>query len=151
MSEEVVKFDPTKLYDAVKDKVRGVMFDAIPEEQWKTFITTEFNRFFLVKQDSYNRSNEISELGNIVRAVMKEETIKRLQETLNGPEYKAYWDKDKRAVGDTVKMLVEKHGADIFQQLMQNSVSAMVQNMYAPLSQQLTNVVDEIKRIRGGY
>ena len=64
MSNEVEKFDPSKLMDGVKDRIKATFVSLIPDEQWEQMVETESKKFFNIKYTGYNNTKIPSELKN---------------------------------------------------------------------------------------
>lgn len=46
MAEEIEKFDPSKLMQGVKDRIKATFVSLIPDEQWDQMVKKEIDAFF---------------------------------------------------------------------------------------------------------
>lgn len=131
--EEITKFDPNKLVDRVRERVRGTIADLIPEDAWTAMVKKEIDLFLKeTTREAYNfnRNHERipSGLATAVHDVLEEETKKRVKAILDSPEWGANWMVEGQ-VSNAVKDLVVKHAPEIVQSLLGNAVQQFVQNM----------------------
>lgn len=49
MEQSVEKFDPSKLMDGVRDRVKATFVSLIPDDQWEKLVEKEVNAFFETK------------------------------------------------------------------------------------------------------
>lgn len=116
------------LGDAVKDKVRKAMMDAIPDEALHAMITTEFNSFFVDKAPKYHNDNTESEFKKLVRleinAAMKisvHEHVKKKTDILIAN----YDNGENNLIGS----LVEEMSSFALKGVMRNIVSNCINNL----------------------
>lgn len=132
---QVATYDPAKLMDAVRDRIKAEFVGLIPEETWKQMVQTEVKRFFEVKErNGYSHTKSCSDFQSIVSDELDKATRKRLGEYLNGPEWQSQWDGQKDAMGEAVKkFMVERSGevlATILGNAFQEAIRGMRQHMH---------------------
>lgn len=131
MTNEVAKFDPTTYVDKVRDKIKQSLVDVIPDEQWDAMLRVEIEAFFATKVTSqYGEQREQpSEFRRIVTGVIAEETKKRVQAVLNGPEWTAYWDGTKMKIGDEIGRIARENGAAILAKWLEGAIAQVIEGI----------------------
>ena len=68
MSEEkqVVQYDPSKLMEMVRDKIRATYVSMIPEEQWTQMVKKEIDAFFAEYEPGYRNYEKVSNFRYVV-------------------------------------------------------------------------------------
>ncbi len=105
--EKVEKFDPSKLMDGVKDRIKATFVSLIPDDQWQIMIEKEVDHFFKYQRDSnvgYSRFQP-TEFSALCQTLILEECKKQIAAYLDGPEFKTVWNNNGLA---TVAPAVEK-------------------------------------------
>lgn len=88
MENQVEKFDPSKLMDGVKDRIKATFVSLIPDEQWETMCDTEMKKFFEPIYSGYNKQDKgPSEFEKIVMELMRERCKEYLKELFDKPKY----------------------------------------------------------------
>jgi hypothetical protein len=128
MTNEVTKFDPATYVDKVRDRIKQSLVDVIPDEQWDAMLRAEIETFFKTKVTSqYGEQREQpSEFRRIVSGVIEEETKKRVQAVLNGPEWTAYWDGTKMKIGDEIGRVARENGAAILAKWLESAIAQVI-------------------------
>lgn len=128
MTNEVTKFDPATYVDKVRDRIKQSLVDVIPDEQWNAMLRAEIESFFKTKTISnYGEQREQpSEFRRIVMGVIEEETKKRVQAALNGPEWTAYWDGTRLKAGDEIARIARESGAAILAKWLEAAIAQVV-------------------------
>lgn len=89
--KEIEKFDPSKLMDGVRDRIKATFVALIPDEQWEVMCKAEMDKFFFpVPEKDYNgriTGHKPSQFEQIVIDLMKEHCKKHLVELFAKPEY----------------------------------------------------------------
>lgn len=120
MDNEIEKFDPSKLMDGVKDRIKATFVSLIPDDAWNKMVEDEIYSFtegkIIVEQkwDSeksgyvtvkrrepykgeFNLDGtkkydaELSPLQNMIRNMLREKITKDLTNYLGGSEYCGVW------------------------------------------------------------
>lgn len=87
-NKQVEKFDPSKLMDGVKDRIKATFVSLIPDAQWEQMCNAEMKKFFEPTWGGYdNREKKPSEFEKIVTELMKEQCQSYLKELFSRPEY----------------------------------------------------------------
>ena len=129
MTNEVTKFDPTTYVDKVRDRIKQSLIDVIPDAQWDALLRAEIDAFFVKTKTAsqYGEQREQpSEFHRIVTGVIAEETKKRVQAALNGPEWTAYWDGTKMKIGDEIGRIARENGAAILAKWLEAAFAQVV-------------------------
>jgi len=130
---EVVKFDPATYIDKIRDKIKQSLIDVIPDEQWNAMLKDEITSFFETRteRDRYHNTDKIipSEFHQIARKVFEEETRQHVRDILNGPDWQAYWNGTKMAVGEEIARLARENGAAILSKWLEAAIAQVVSNI----------------------
>jgi hypothetical protein len=106
--EENKQLTVQSLGDAVKDKVRKAMMDAIPDEALQTLIKAEFDNFFLDQSDRYNNQKQPSPFKVLVRKEIEkaiEEQVRQIIKTQTQSLVQEWDGEGGRVLGDLVTKL----------------------------------------------
>jgi|CXWL01.1.fsa_nt_gi hypothetical protein len=88
-NQQVEKFDPSKLMDGVKDRIKATFVSLIPDAQWEQMCNSEMKKFFEPRYSGYdNKTKNPSQFEEIVINIMQEHCKAYFREMINKPEYK---------------------------------------------------------------
>lgn len=115
METQVEKFDPSKLMEGVRDRIKATFVSLIPEEQWLEMIQKEVTTFFKEQRRTRYTNNELwtSDFSDVVHEELLNEAKNRMIAYLSSPEFEDIWTENgikacKEAVS---KMIVDNAGA----------------------------------------
>lgn len=133
---DLVKFDPSALANAVKDKIKLEILNVIPPEQWHQMIEGAVRSFTAPRQDtSYNgRGATIpSELEELVYGTIRDTCKASIKSVIEGPEFMSRWmpDQGKHAAAQVIEEIAVKAGPKIIKDMMTGLVSQVLMNMRA--------------------
>lgn len=118
MTEAIEKFDPSKLVDQVRERVRNTFAELIPEEEWKKLVQREIT-FFL--QESIKRRNNYGNeyvdrgaLAEIVNAELSAKVREMLKAELQSPDWGAWFDGQKSHLGPKIKEALVEAAPQMF-------------------------------------
>lgn len=129
------QFDPSKLMDGIKDRIRGEFASLIPEDVWKQMVEKEVQYFFYQKQgEGYSSRRSSTQFERLCNRILEEECSKRFKEYLYQPEFQSTWDNSGNIIASEAvkKMIVENSGqvlANFFGNMMQNALDSSRQYM----------------------
>jgi len=122
MEKEIEKYDPSRLMEMVRDRIRATYVSLIPETQWTQMVQKEINTFF-TEYDTGYRTERISPFRKIVYSELEKkakEIANRYLESISSNQ----WENDKCVPGEFVKQLfAEKSG-----EILLGVLGGMVQN-----------------------
>ena len=125
----VEKFDPSKLMDGVKDRIKATFVALIPDAQWETMCNAEMKKFFEPTWTGYNNKDKNpSEFEKIVIELMKEQCKEYLKEMFAKPEYSVatIWESSSFAVnGGGQKTKLSDHLDTMIKEKMPDMMQAM--------------------------
>lgn len=84
------KFDPSKLMEGVRDRIKATFVSLIPDDQWDAMVKAESEKFFQSRIDpnDYHRQKRIpSQFEELVLEMMREKCKEVIKEFLNDPKY----------------------------------------------------------------
>ena len=135
MSDAVVKFDPNKLMEMVRDKIRATYVDMIPDEQWHTLVQKEVDAFFVVTSSQDCRGDQSkwsSKFQQVVWEVLTErakEEVKNHLSSLKGHGGDYVFGQYKPALNAQIQEMIVNNAGSIMMDIMAQSVQNMLNNM----------------------
>jgi hypothetical protein len=128
MADEIEKFDPSKLMQGVKDRIKSTFVSLIPDDKWDELVKAEIDAWF--KKSTYNNryNQEVSSFQIVVEQTLNELAKEKVTDVLR--EYtNTQWKDGKPIINEELKKIITENADKIFAQV----IGQMVQNM-------LTNV-----------
>ena len=116
MEQSIEKYDPSKIMDAVRDRIRAEFVALIPEATWTEMIKREVDIFLKAG------------LAVIVRAELQAEVTRRMADIFKTPEWGNHWGPG-APVSEEVKKLLVSHLPDIIEVTFGNMLQQLVQRM----------------------
>lgn len=134
MTTEIAKpfdFDPGKLAEQLRDKIRIDMAKLMPDAMWEGLLKKEADKFFAEETErrSYGKLQVITDFGRVVNEVLEEETKRRVKEMLSSSEWAGYWGGQGEVAGERIKELVLENSSQILASLLANSIQGVVSQM----------------------
>lgn len=108
MSNEIVKFE-----DSVKERMKGIIADLIPEERWDSIVSATIADF------------EQNDLPNLVKAELKDKYKEIISIELNKPEWMTQWG----MVGEEVSEMVSSVLVDSAPQILASMFGGVAQSI----------------------
>jgi hypothetical protein len=125
-------FDPAKLADAMRDKVRLELLNVITPEQWDAMIRKQIDEFTepVVKNTSHSgKVYSDSPFKLLINEMIKEKLKSQLKEYLDGPEFQSQvWRNGSMDATEAVKRIALEAAPAILSQMIQGVVQAAVQH-----------------------
>jgi len=135
----VAPYDPAKLMDAVRDRIKAEFVGLIPEDAWKQMVKAEVDRFFQ-QQDAYNygynehRKALPTQFQTVVWKALEEDTKARVKAFLESPEWAGEWDSNgQRKASEAVKKIVVEKSGEIVASLLANVMQQAIEAARARL------------------
>jgi hypothetical protein len=128
----IVSYDPSKLMDAVRDRIKAEFVGLIPEDAWKQMVKAEVDRFFKT-EDMYSygysdRKALPSQFQRVVWDTLQEDTKARVKAFLESPEWSGEWDGNgQRKAGEAVKKIVVEKSGEIVASLLANAMQQTIE------------------------
>lgn len=129
----VVQYDPARLMDAVRDRIKAEFVGLIPEDAWKAMVKAEVERFFKA-EDVYNygygsdRKALPSQFQRVVWDALQEDTKARVKAFLSSPEWEGEWDgQGNRKAGEAVKKIVVEKSGEIVAALLAGVIQQTIE------------------------
>lgn len=116
MSGEIAPYDPAKLMDAVRDRIKAEFVALIPEDAWNKLVNVEVKKFFETTTSSgyYENRTLPSPFGKIVWEELEKETRVRVKALLESSEWAGEWDgQGGRKASEAVKKLITEKSGEI--------------------------------------
>lgn len=130
MSNEVEKFDPSRLMDGVRDRIKTTFVSLIPEGHWEQLCQKEIDKFFHpleVKTDGKKYESEFTSICNKILTDWANEHLKIVLDT-----YKTnFWDNvtDAPEPSQLLKDLLVQSAPEIFASVFKGMASKVVYDM----------------------
>jgi len=117
MSNQVAPMQ--SIADTVKDRIKGMFADMIPDDVYETLVKTALQEFVS------------KELPGIVKEKAREHLIEIVKVELNKPEwYASVWNgSGQQLASDMIAKLLKEHSAEIVNGMMGHVVMMMVQSL----------------------
>ena len=136
MENSVEKFDPSKLMDGVRDRVKATFVSLIPDDQWELLVKKEVDNFFKQKETNWNNREYKSDFDCLVRDELNKMARQKMTEYLSSPDFMVIWDSNGLPVAQEAvkKLVIENSGA-----ILANTFAGMFSGMLAEFKNQLRN------------
>lgn len=138
MSDEkaVSVYDPDKLMDSVKAKIRAEFTALIPDDAWKNLVKKSVDSFFESKSGYHGK--EPSEFDRLVTNLVHEDAKRRIVEYLQGPEWSAQYDAatGKTMMGEAISKIVKENVGEIVSRLLGGAIQDTLARMMSNMQQQ---------------
>jgi len=134
MEKQVEKFDPSKLMDGVKDRIKATFVSLIPDDQWETMCDAEMKKFFEPTYGGYdNRDKKPSQFETLVRGLMSEHCNVYLKEMFSKPEYSitTIWEHNNSTNIGGNKVNLSEHLDAMIKEKMPDMMQAMFSSVMA--------------------
>lgn len=128
MAEDIQKFDPATLMQGVKDRIKATFVSLIPDEQWDQMVKKEIDAYFRLDSQGY-RHELISHFSITVRDVLQKEVYKRVESTLNSPEFSINWTGGKQTLPEIIKSELVTKAPEIFIASIEGMITNVILSM----------------------
>lgn len=118
MSESLEKYDPSKIMDVVRDRIKAEFVTMIPDEAWSEIVKGIVTKF----------RSPGGELDKMVWAEMSVEVTRRMATFFQTPEWGNQWGSG-GPVSDQVKALLVSHLPGIIEASFGNLLQQIVQRL----------------------
>lgn len=125
----VANYDPSKLMDAVRDRIKAEFVGMIPEETWKQMVSAEIKRFFEAKDSNHYDRPRYSDFQRVVWEEVDKNTRLRVKAFLDSPEWQSQWDGENNVMGEAVKKLMVEKSGEMVAVILGNAVQATLSGM----------------------
>ena len=138
MSDKVQKFDPSKLMDGVKDRIRAEFASLIPDDAWQEMVKKEVDYFFYRKEDEgYSSRRSSSQFERMCNTLLEKECKERFGEYLKSAEFSTVYNEKGSPIASQAveRFIVENSGkvlASFFGNMMQGALDNMKMNLNTP-------------------
>ena len=140
MTTEVEKFDPSKLMDGVRDRIKATFVSLIPDAQWDDMVKKETDRFFEPKEGSnYYNNKKPSDFQNIVNEELMVVTKKKLSEYLNKKYETKYWSGGGLKASKALEKFILENSDKILLSVIGGMTQQMVSEMQNRMQSNLNN------------
>lgn len=126
---DIEKFDPAKLMQGVRDRVKATFVSLIPDDQWEQMIKTECDKFFQITERDWRGDRPcISDFQMVVNSALREITEIKVKEELKKYE-STIWDGSNIKINDELKKLLIESAPELFAKIMGSRVQEVINNM----------------------
>jgi|GEM_PF-2228109 len=134
--KEIVKFDPTKLADHLKDKIRLDIAELMPEEMWQGLLKNEIEKFITEQPagNGYSNRTTSSDLSKLTKEILKKELEKKIGEYFAGEEWAGKWESrgtggPQALLGKAVKEIIVDNADIMFENMIAGAVSSVLRQL----------------------
>jgi hypothetical protein len=127
METTIEKYDPSKLMEMVRDRIRATYVSLIPEEQWAQMVKKEIDSFFAEKNISYDSRGIISDFKTVVYSELEKKTREEAKKYLESISH-TEWNDGKYKAGEFVKQLFIEKSGEMFLSIMGSMVQNAINN-----------------------
>lgn len=132
----IEKFDPAKLMDGVRDRIKATFVSLIPDDKWEELVKAEVDSFFSKKEtNNYNNNREYkSDFDYLVSKYLREEAQRRLVEYMLSDTFNTIWDGyGNPIISEAVnKLIIDNAGvmlANMFGGMINSSLTQITYNL----------------------
>lgn len=127
MTSAMEKYDPTKLMEAVRDRIRAEFVALIPDAVWTDMVQKEINEFFRMRDSRVQLTSSM--FGDVVRAELKTECVKRILAYFGTDEWQAQWNSEgKPIVSPAMEQMIVRLMPDVLKAVFGDIAQEIVQN-----------------------
>lgn len=129
MADEIQKFDPSKLMDGVKDRIKATFVSLIPDDAWDQMVKTEVDKFFKKGELGYTSRQMASDFDIIVRSMLEAEAKSRLVKYLESEEFQSIWaNNGQPTTAKAVEDIIVKNSGEILVNMFGGLFTSMLQD-----------------------
>jgi len=148
MSDDTALQKPKNLEEIMREKVRLIFADMIPDETLDAMITDEWQRFAKGDKDRYGNREKLSDLDKIIREAVggwaKKELAPRINARINQAMQEHWqvqngqktWDD---VVDEALKKLVKDIGQTMVEFILSNFSAQVMQGVQQSISSMMSN------------
>ena len=128
MTNEVEKFDPSKLMEGVRDRIKATFVSLIPDAQWEQLCQTECERFFNhAIEDGYRtvKSTSFQRMCAETLSEIAKEKIKSALEKYDG----RVWENSDIKVTDALLEILKKNASEILASMIGSRVATIINEL----------------------
>ena len=121
------KYDPAKLIETVRERIRDTYVSLIPEEQWTQMVKKEVDSFFAIKEQGYHNKNMTSTFQQVVYNELElkaKEIAKQYFNSISNHE----WNNGQVCPGEFVKQLFAEKSGEILLNVLGGMVQCAINN-----------------------
>lgn len=138
MSEEkaVAPYDPDKLMDSVKARIRSEFASLIPDQAWQNLVKKTVDGFFERKRGYHGE--EPSEFDRLVSNLVHEEIKKRMVTFFQTPEWTVRWEGEQgqKMMSDAVEKIIKDNVGAIVANTLGSAIQSVLTQMMSNMNQQ---------------
>lgn len=131
MTNPIEPFNPAKVMDAIRDKIRGEFAALVPPEAWTKMVKDEIDSFFTLRRPAGLWGNDRGDPSSPFRKIVYEEIEKvaraKLNAALNAPELQSTWDGNGYLASDALKKIIIECAPAILTSIISARVQEMIQ------------------------
>jgi hypothetical protein len=118
MSNDIEKFDPSKLMDGVRDRIKATFVSLIPDAQWEQLVQKEVENFFR------------KDLEALCKEILREACKEKVKETLKTYDT-GIWDSNTNSyrASEILKKIMIENSSEIFASMLEGLAVDVVQRM----------------------
>jgi len=127
MENQVAQYDPAKLMEMVRDRIRATYVSMIPDEQWTSMIKKEVDAFFQVRDGGYQQ-RYFSSFGQVVQEELAKAAREKVSAIILELGEDMWTENGMKPNEEIKKMCIENSGA-IMASLISSAFQGAIQQM----------------------
>lgn len=137
MGNEVEKFDPSKLMEGIKDRIKATFASMIPDDQWDAMIKKVVDDYFNSRSENWHEKRRTSNFEDLAYNLLQEETKSRIAAFLktDGFVTDTWKSFGPPVITEKVKKMFIENSGEIFMNVLGGTFQAMMQQYHAQLQQ----------------
>lgn len=128
---ELAPYDPSKIMDSVRDRIRSEFVSLIPPEHWSALVKKAVDGFFQGNPHHYNDTR--SDFERLVQKTIEEDCKRRILAYLSTPEWTEKWDGSKNVIGAAVTAAIKDNAPEFAAAMLGRTVQMLVQETVSKL------------------
>lgn len=124
----IEKFDPSKLMEGVRDRIKATFISLIPDDRWDELVKTEVEKYFEIKDTWRNNDRNQSNFQTDCQSVLSQIAKEKINEYMLKHE-KMIWENNIQKSDETFINLIKANAAEIFAATFSNMFQQAVLRM----------------------
>ena len=109
----IEKFDPSKLMDGVRDRIKATFVSLIPDDKWQELISAEVKKYFNEKKTYRDNQNGLTIFEQDCNSVLREILTEKIKEFIVKYE-STFWDGTGPKPSEELINLLKQNASEIF-------------------------------------
>jgi hypothetical protein len=127
-SKEIEKYDPDKIMEGVRARIKATFVELIPDAHWEKMIQGEIDEFFTKKEQRHTYRTVHSDFGAVVKEELTNYARGKMKSFLL--EYETHVSTvGKVVVNEEIRNMIIDRTPEIFTNLISGAINAAINNL----------------------